>query len=91
MPDSTAADRPTCSIIAGSNGAGKTTCALPSGSHAPAWEQFPTLQRRVSITGRWSVRAAFPRWSVGTRAGLMHDLLTGKVPVNPDPPEPADA
>jgi type I restriction enzyme S subunit len=25
------------------------------------------------------------------KAGLMHDLLTGKVPVNPDPPEPADA
>jgi type I restriction enzyme S subunit len=24
------------------------------------------------------------------KAGLMHDLLTGKVPVNPDPPEPAD-
>jgi type I restriction enzyme S subunit len=25
------------------------------------------------------------------KAGLMHDLLTGKVPVNPGPPEPADA
>ena len=27
----------------------------------------------------------------GIKQGLMHDLLTGKVPVNPDPPEPANA
>gem|GEM_PF-6697492 len=39
------------------------------GSHAPAWEHWPTLQRRVSYSGRWSVRAAFPRRSVGTRKG----------------------
>jgi hypothetical protein len=32
-----------------------------SGSHAPAWEQVPTLQRRVGIRAAGAAKTAFPR------------------------------
>jgi len=43
--------------------------ALASSSQAQVWEQAATLSRCIYAlaTGRWSVRAAFPRWSVRTR------------------------
>jgi hypothetical protein len=45
---------------------------LASGSNAPALEPFLDAPASMlgelseSVTGRWSVRAAFQRWSVGT-------------------------
>jgi len=58
------------------------------GFHAPAWEQVPTLQRRVperaaGAAGLHSHAGAWER----EEHGLMDNLITGSVRVTPDEPQ----
>lgn len=57
----------------------------------PSMEEQEAIEYRIaSVNARIESLEAETRKLVLRKTGLMHDLLTGKVPVSPDPPEPAD-
>jgi len=50
-------------------------------------EQEHIVNRASTVTSRIRKEQELVRKLQTEKAGLMHDLLTGKVQVNPDPPE----